>query len=126
MIGGFCKSGGSFEVNFRPIIVKMAPKINIENGSIDSIIANFLRFVNGILSILFCDKIPVKPKTFVVFGLHVYWLCTNHYFTRITMKKLLNALSKELLAGKIDNTKPILVDHFDGKIVFRNLGNKKE
>ena len=45
---------------------------------------------------------------------------------RVIQKKLLNALSKELLAGKIDNTKPILVDHFDGKIVFRNLGNKKE
>ncbi len=45
---------------------------------------------------------------------------------RVIQKKLLNALSKELLAGKIDNTKPILVDHFDGKIIFRNLGNKKE
>ena len=45
---------------------------------------------------------------------------------RVIQKKLLNALSKELLAGKIDNTKPILVDHFDGKIVFRNLGSKKE
>ena len=45
---------------------------------------------------------------------------------RVIQKKLLNALSKELLAGKIDNTKPILVDHFDGEIVFRNLGNKKE
>ena len=45
---------------------------------------------------------------------------------RVIQKKLLNALSKELLAGKIDNTKPILVDHFDGKIVFRNLGGKKE
>ncbi|MEC8402360.1 MAG: ATP-dependent chaperone ClpB [Bacteroidota bacterium] len=44
---------------------------------------------------------------------------------RVIQKKLLNALSKELLAGKIDNTKPILVDHFDGKIVFRNLGDKK-
>ena len=45
---------------------------------------------------------------------------------RVIQKKLLNALSKELLAGKIDNTKPILVDHFDGKIVFRNLVGKKE
>ena len=44
---------------------------------------------------------------------------------RVIQKKLLNALSKELLSGKIDNTKPILVDHFDGKIVFRNLGDKK-
>ena len=41
---------------------------------------------------------------------------------RIMQKKVLNALSKELLAGKIDNTKPVLVDHFDGQIVFRNKG----
>jgi ATP-dependent Clp protease ATP-binding subunit ClpB len=41
-------------------------------------------------------------------------------------KKVLNALSKKLLAGKIDNTKPVLVDHFDGQIVFRNKTMKKE
>ncbi len=41
---------------------------------------------------------------------------------RVMQKKVLNALSKELLAGKIDNTKPVLVDHFDGQIVFRNKG----
>lgn len=39
---------------------------------------------------------------------------------RVMQKKVLNALSKELLAGKIDNTQPILVDHFDDNIVFRN------
>ena len=45
---------------------------------------------------------------------------------RIMQKKVLNALSKELLAGKIDNTKPVLVDHFDGQIVFRNSENAKK
>jgi ATP-dependent Clp protease ATP-binding subunit ClpB len=45
---------------------------------------------------------------------------------RVMQKKVLNALSKELLAGKIDNTKPVLVDHFDGQIVFRNKAMKKE
>ncbi len=39
---------------------------------------------------------------------------------RVMQKKVLNALSKELLAGNIDQTQPILVDHFDGQIVFRN------
>ena len=38
---------------------------------------------------------------------------------RVMQKKVLNAMSKALLAGKIDNTKPILVDYFDGEIVFR-------
>ena len=45
---------------------------------------------------------------------------------RIMQKKVLNALSKELLAGKIDNTKPVLVDHFDGQIVFRNSESAKK
>ncbi len=45
---------------------------------------------------------------------------------RVMQKKVLNALSKELLAGNIDNTKPVLVDHFDGQIVFRNKATKKE
>ena len=45
---------------------------------------------------------------------------------RVMQKKVLNALSKELLAGKIDNTKPVLADHFDGQIVFRNKAMKKE
>ena len=38
---------------------------------------------------------------------------------RVMQKKVLNPMSKALLAGKIDNTKPILVDYFDGEIVFR-------
>ena len=45
---------------------------------------------------------------------------------RVMQKKVLNALSKELLAGKIDNTKPVLVDHFDEQIVFRNTENAKK
>ncbi|MGB0396158.1 MAG: ATP-dependent chaperone ClpB [Flavobacteriaceae bacterium] len=45
---------------------------------------------------------------------------------RVMQKKVLNALSKELLAGKIDNTKPVLVDHFDEQIVFRNTENTKK
>ena len=44
---------------------------------------------------------------------------------RVIQKKLLNALSKELLAGKMRQYKAILVDHFDGKIVFKNLVDKK-
>ncbi len=39
---------------------------------------------------------------------------------RVMQKKVLNALSKELLAGKIDRSKPILIDNFEDQIVFRN------
>ena len=39
---------------------------------------------------------------------------------RVIQKKVLNALSKELLAGKIDTSKPLLVDYFDDQIVFLN------
>ena len=39
---------------------------------------------------------------------------------RVIQKKVLNALSKELLAGKIDQSKPILIDNFEDQMVFRN------
>lgn len=42
---------------------------------------------------------------------------------RVMQKKVLNKLSKELLAGKISSSKPVLVDYFDDQIVFRNTEN---
>ena len=39
---------------------------------------------------------------------------------RVVQKEVLNALSKELLAGKIKPSQHILLDAFDGKFVFRN------
>jgi ATP-dependent Clp protease ATP-binding subunit ClpB len=33
---------------------------------------------------------------------------------------LVNGLSKKILAGDIDKTKSVLVDVFDGVVVFRN------
>ncbi|MGV6846158.1 MAG: AAA family ATPase, partial [Lutibacter sp.] len=39
---------------------------------------------------------------------------------RVIQKEILNELSKEILAGKVTATSKILVDAFDGKIVFRN------
>ena len=45
---------------------------------------------------------------------------------RVMQKKVLNALSKELLSGKIDTSKSILVDYFDDQIIFRNTENNKE
>jgi ATP-dependent Clp protease ATP-binding subunit ClpB len=39
---------------------------------------------------------------------------------RLIQKEIVNQLSKRILAGDIDRTVPVLVDVFDGMVVFRN------
>ena len=39
---------------------------------------------------------------------------------RLIQKEIINTLSKRILAGDIDKSKPVLVDVFDGLVVFRN------
>jgi ATP-dependent Clp protease ATP-binding subunit ClpB len=39
---------------------------------------------------------------------------------RLIQKELINKLSKKILAGDIDKTRPVLIDAFDGNVVFRN------
>ena len=39
---------------------------------------------------------------------------------RLIQREIVNALSKRILAGDIDKTHPVLVDVFDGVVVFRN------
>ena len=39
---------------------------------------------------------------------------------RLIQREIVNALSKKILAGTIDKIKPVLVDVFDGTVVFRN------
>lgn len=39
---------------------------------------------------------------------------------RLIQKEVINPLSKRILAGDIDKSKPVLVDVFDGVVVFRN------
>jgi ATP-dependent Clp protease ATP-binding subunit ClpB len=39
---------------------------------------------------------------------------------RLIQKEIVNHLSKRILAGDIDKAKPVLVDVFDGVVVFRN------
>lgn len=39
---------------------------------------------------------------------------------RLIQKEIVNRLSKRILAGDIDNARPVLVDVFDGTVVFRN------
>ncbi len=42
---------------------------------------------------------------------------------RVIQKEVLNALSKEILSGKVTTDSIILLDAFDDKLVFRNQGN---
>ncbi|WP_299551416.1 ATP-dependent chaperone ClpB [Seonamhaeicola sp.] len=42
---------------------------------------------------------------------------------RVIQKEVLNALSKEILAGKVTTDSIILLDSFDDKLVFRNQGD---
>lgn len=42
---------------------------------------------------------------------------------RVIQKEVLNALSKEILAGKVTTDSIILLDAFDDKLVFRNQGD---
>ncbi|MCW3114380.1 MAG: ATP-dependent chaperone ClpB [Segetibacter sp.] len=39
---------------------------------------------------------------------------------RLIQKEVVNPLSKRILAGDVDKSKPVLVDVFDGVVVFRN------
>ena len=56
------------------------------------------------------------------------WLAENGFdpqfgarpLKRLIQKEIVNQLSKRILAGDIDKSKPVLVDVFDGLVVFRN------
>lgn len=45
---------------------------------------------------------------------------------RLIQKMIINALSKKILAGDIDKSKPVLVDVFDGLVIFRNEEENKK
>ncbi|HEV2355761.1 MAG TPA: AAA family ATPase, partial [Puia sp.] len=56
------------------------------------------------------------------------WLAENGFdpqfgarpLKRLIQKEIVNQLSKRILAGDIDRNSPVLVDVFDGVVVFRN------
>lgn len=45
---------------------------------------------------------------------------------RVIQKEIVNVLSKKILSGDVDRTKPVLVDVFDGTVVFINENSRKE
>ncbi|MGE5108023.1 MAG: AAA family ATPase, partial [Sphingobacteriales bacterium] len=44
---------------------------------------------------------------------------------RLIQKEVVNQLSKKILAGDIDKSQPVLVDVFDGVVVFRNEAHQE-
>jgi ATP-dependent Clp protease ATP-binding subunit ClpB len=45
---------------------------------------------------------------------------------RVIQKDIINMLSKKIIAGEIDKSKPVLIDVFDGVVVMRNEHRTKE
>ncbi len=45
---------------------------------------------------------------------------------RLIQKEIVNNLSKKILGGAIDKSHPVLVDVFDGTVVFRNEGSAED
>ncbi len=39
---------------------------------------------------------------------------------RLIQKDIINLLSKKIIAGELDKTRPVLIDVFDGVVVVRN------
>ncbi len=45
---------------------------------------------------------------------------------RVIQKDIINMLSKKIIAGEIDKSKPVMIDVFDGVVVMRNNGHEQE
>jgi ATP-dependent Clp protease ATP-binding subunit ClpB len=94
----------------------------------------FLPLKKGEISQIVALQFDRLKKTLQEKGMHLYiksdafnWIAEAGYdqfygarpVKRIIQKEVLNELSKALLSGKIDKTQNIVMDIFDGKIVFR-------
>ena len=42
---------------------------------------------------------------------------------RVIQKDIINMLSRKIIAGEVDKSKPLMIDVFDGVVVIRNNGN---
>jgi ATP-dependent Clp protease ATP-binding subunit ClpB len=99
-------------IMFQPLLKKqIASIINIQLDGLKKLVAT-----NGI-QLVFSDYV-------------IEFLSENGYdpqfgarpLKRLIQKEIVNGLSKKILAGDIDKTKPVIVDVFDGVVVFRNEG----
>ncbi|MFL9484664.1 ATP-dependent chaperone ClpB [Chitinophagaceae bacterium LWZ2-11] len=87
--------------------------------------------IKGIITIQLKDLKDLVAKSGIVLDFSDYlldYLAENGYdpqfgarpLKRLIQKEIVNQLSKKILAGDIDKTKPVLIDVFDGVVVFRN------
>jgi ATP-dependent Clp protease ATP-binding subunit ClpB len=45
---------------------------------------------------------------------------------RLIQKDIINLLSKKIISGELDKTRPVLIDVFDGVVVVRNESEQHE
>ena len=98
-------------------IILFQPLMKKEIREIISIQANALK------SLVAKNGIQVEFSNYLI-----DWLAENGFdpqfgarpLKRLIQKEIVNMLSKRILAGDIDKSKPVLVDVFDGVVVFRN------
>ena len=99
-------------IMFQPLLRKqIASIINIQLEGLKKLVAT-----NGIL-LVFSDYL-------------IDYLSEHGYdpqfgarpLKRLIQKEIVNGLSKKILAGDIDKSKSVLIDVFDGLVVFRNEG----
>ncbi len=87
--------------------------------------------IKGIINIQLANlqKLVAQNGINLIFSEYALdYLAENGYDTqfgarplkRLIQKEIINQLSKRILAGDIDKSKPVLVDVFDGMVVFRN------
>jgi len=87
--------------------------------------------IKGILTIQLSDLKKMVEKNGINLEFSNYlldYLAENGYdpqfgarpLKRLIQREIVNQLSKKILGGDIDKSKPVLVDVFDGTVVFRN------
>jgi ATP-dependent Clp protease ATP-binding subunit ClpB len=87
--------------------------------------------IRGIIKIQLDDLTRLVMKSGIVLDFSEYtldYLAENGFdpqfgarpLKRLIQKEIVNKLSRKILAGEIDKTHPVLVDVFDGMVVFRN------
>ncbi len=87
--------------------------------------------IKGIISIQLNDLKKIVAQNGIDLQFSDYaldYLAENGYdaqlgarpLKRLIQKQIINQLSKKILAGDVDKTSPVIVDVFDGTVVFRN------
>ncbi len=92
--------------------------------------------IKGIIGIQLANLKELVAKSSIQLEFSEYaidYLAENGYdpqfgarpLKRLIQKEIINPLSKHILAGDIDKSKPVLIDVFDGVVVFRNEAIKE-